>query len=84
MRQAYRVIAFLICALVMLQASMAVWAEAGLGLGILGHSFPILGLLHGINALALFTAALLAGRGIGRTATVSAAVPSAPAHVGVR
>ena len=48
------------------------WAGAVLGLvvlqvalGIFGHSLPSLGLLHGINALALFSTALLAGRRVG-------------------
>ena len=31
-------------------------------LGIVGHSVSIAGLAHGLNALALFTVALLAGR----------------------
>jgi hypothetical protein len=39
-------------------------------LGFLGHEVPAVGALHGLNALALFTAALYAGRRI-RTATGS-------------
>ena len=37
-------------------------------LGYLGHDIPAMGALHGLNALALFTAALYAGRRI-RTVT---------------
>lgn len=51
------------------------WAAAVLGLvvlqvalGIGGHSVSISGLLHGINALVLFTTALLAARRVTRTA----------------
>ena len=47
----------------------AAWAGAVLGLvvlqvalGIGGHTVSFLGLLHGLNALALFTVAFLAGR----------------------
>ena len=42
-------------------------------LGFLGHEIPAVGALHGLNALALFIAALYAGRRI-RTASRSAAV----------
>src|SRR5215210_5402371 len=35
-------------------------------LGFLGHEIPAVGALHGLNALALFTAALYAGRRIRR------------------
>jgi hypothetical protein len=45
------------------------WAAIVLGLvvlqvflGLMGHETPYLGLLHGLNALILFTTALLAGR----------------------
>lgn len=31
-------------------------------LGVYGHGLPVLGLLHGLNAIALFAAAALAGR----------------------
>ncbi|MGH3519344.1 MAG: hypothetical protein ACRDQ7_18380 [Haloechinothrix sp.] len=47
----------------------AAWAGGILGLvvlqvllGIFGHGMPLLGMLHGINALALFTVALVAAR----------------------
>ena len=133
MRITYRIIAFVICALVALQAASHAWASAGLGLylaeggvvdasaqegpppfpevmgfmihgmngmfvipglalilliisffakvphgvafaagvlglvvlqvtlGLFGHSIALLGFLHGLNALLLFTTALLAG-----------------------
>lgn len=133
MRIAYRIVSFLICALVALQAASHAWASAGLDvflseggvidasaadgpppfpevmgfmihgmngmfviptlallllifsffakvphgiafaggvlalvvvqvtLGLFGHSIPLLGFLHGVNALLLFTTALLAG-----------------------
>lgn len=38
-------------------------------LGLLGHSVPALGALHGINALALFGVAVTAGRRVAPTAT---------------
>jgi hypothetical protein len=40
-------------------------------LGGLGHDFPLVGALHGLNALALFGVALYAGRRL-RTATAAA------------
>ncbi len=56
------------------------WAGIVLGLvvlqvalGIFGHETPYSGLLHGLNALILFTVALLAGR---RVATLPADVAS--------
>ena len=44
-------------------------------LGFLGHEIPAIGALHGLNALALFAAALYTGRRI-RTATRSGVVPA--------
>jgi hypothetical protein len=48
-------------------------------LGFLGHEFPAVGALHGLNALALFLSAIYAGRRI-RTATRKSVV-SAEEHV---
>ena len=54
-------------------------------LGFLGHEFPVVGALHGMNALALFLGAIYAGPRI-RTATRSAVLPAeepaTPAPVG--
>lgn len=62
----------------------AAWAGGVLGLvvlqvllGIFGHGIPFLGLLHGINALALFTVALTTARRA--KVSPSAAEVSAPA-----
>ncbi len=51
------------------------WGSAVFGLallqfalGIFGHESPYSGLLHGLNALVLFTTALLAGRRVSMTA----------------
>ncbi|MEO5708549.1 MAG: hypothetical protein ABIQ59_01815 [Nocardioidaceae bacterium] len=41
-------------------------------LGLLGHNVPALGALHGINALALFSVALMAGKRVGSTSTAGA------------
>ncbi|GAA5204651.1 hypothetical protein [Microbacterium jejuense] len=52
-------------------------------LGLFGHSIPLLGFLHGINALLLFTTALLAGlnaskrRVVGANPSESVPVPTA-------
>ena len=155
MKRAYAALAFLVCALVAVQAAVAVWAESGLflwiagggsidqatlesgtlppfaetagfmihgmngmmvipvvallllvssffakvprgvawavavaalvalqvTLGILGHSVSIAGLVHGLNAMALFTVALLAGLRAWRSATVPAAAEPVPAVV---
>lgn len=43
-------------------------------LGILGHSVPLLGLMHGLNALLLFASALYAAR---RAARPAATIPAA-------
>ena len=58
------------------------WAAIVLGLtalqivlGIAGHATPYAGLLHGLNALALFACALYAGRA---AKTVTAAATAAP------
>jgi hypothetical protein len=51
-------------------------------LGLLGHSFPVLGALHGLNALLLFSSALYAafrGRGVA-TSRVVPADSRFPAH----
>lgn len=47
-------------------------------LGLLGHESPYFGMLHGINALLLFTVALMAGRRVSTTTTTttSAAAPA--------
>ncbi|MEV4688001.1 hypothetical protein [Microbacterium sp. LWH3-1.2] len=154
MRVAYRVIAYVICALVALQAASHAWASAGLGLyiaqggvvdasaqegpppfpevlgfmihgmngmfvipalalillivsffvkvrhsvtfaagvlvlvvlqvtlGLLGHGIPLLGFLHGINALLLFTTALLAGLNASKLRVIAKADAVAPAAVG--
>ena len=59
------------------------WAAIVLGLvvlqvalGIGGHSAAIFGLLHGLNALALFSSAVYAGRRAGRTDTVDMRSPA--------
>ncbi len=64
-----------------------VWAAAVLGLVVLqvalglgGHTLPFLGMLHGLNALALFTVAFLAARRSHRAADVAPA-PRATAGV---
>jgi hypothetical protein len=44
-------------------------------LGILGHVWPAVGALHGLNALALFTAAIYSARRGGSAATSPAAQP---------
>jgi len=46
-------------------------------LGGLGHDFPLAGALHGLNALALFGAALYAGRRLRAAATVGVEQPKA-------
>ncbi|MFD4959851.1 hypothetical protein [Microbacterium sp. NPDC058389] len=52
-------------------------------LGLFGHSIPLLGSLHGINALLLFTAALLAGLNVSKrrveAAAAAASTESVPA-----
>jgi hypothetical protein len=53
-------------------------------LGLFGHSIPLLGFLHGINALLLFTTALLAGLNVSkRRVEAAAAAASAPTAAGV-
>ena len=53
-------------------------------LGLFGHSLPLLGFLHGINALLLFTTALLAGLNVSkRRVEAAAAQASAPTAAGV-
>ena len=49
-------------------------------LGFLGHEFPMIGGLHGLNAMILFTAALYAGVRIGKAARRAASEPVE--HVG--
>lgn len=49
-------------------------------LGLLGHENAYMGLLHGVNALVLFAAALHTGRAAGRTTAVTEDSPS-PAGV---
>jgi hypothetical protein len=49
-------------------------------LGIAGHSLPVAGLLHGVNALVLFAATLHAGRLPGRAAETTTA-PHEPSRV---
>ena len=49
-------------------------------LGILGHSVPALGALHGINALALFGVAVMAGKRVDTTAAPTVGTTEA-AHV---
>ena len=46
-------------------------------LGGLGHDFPLAGALHGLNALALFGAAIYAGRRLRAAATVGVEQPKA-------
>ncbi|WP_374977740.1 hypothetical protein ACEYYH_08360 [Microbacterium trichothecenolyticum] len=154
MRITYRIIAFVICGLVALQAASHAWASAGLGvylaeggvvdgtavegpppfpevtgfiihgmngmfvipalalilliisffakvphgvvyavvvfglvvlqvtLGLLGHGVAFLGFLHGMNALLLFTAALLAGLNAKRRAVEPAGAVSVPSTTG--
>lgn len=57
-------------------AGSAKWAGAILALvviqvllGLFGHSAPILGPLHGINALILFAVAVMAGHAVGSSTT---------------
>jgi heme A synthase len=66
----------------------AKWAGAVLGLvvlqvalGIFGHETPYSGMLHGVNALVLFTVALMAGR---RTSVTADRGTTAPEVAGVR
>jgi hypothetical protein len=47
-------------------------------LGGLGHDFPLAGALHGLNALALFGAAIYAGRRLRAAAAVGVEQPKAP------
>ena len=154
MRITYRIIAFVICGLVALQAASHAWASAGLGLylaeggvidgasaegpppfpevtgfiihgmngmfviptlalillivsffakvphgvvyalvvlglvilqvtlGLLGHGIAFLGFLHGMNALLLFTAALLAGLNAKRRNVEPASAASVPSTTG--
>ena len=58
---------------------VAVLVALQVTLGILGHSVSIAGLTHGINAMVLFTVALLAGLNAWRDATVTAPVEPVPA-----
>ena len=46
-------------------------------LGILGHSVPALGALHGLTALALLGVAVMAGKRVGTTATPTAGTTEA-------
>jgi hypothetical protein len=49
-------------------------------LGLFGHSIPLLGFLHGVNALLLFTTALLAGLNVSkRRVEAASAAPSVSA-----
>ncbi|WP_432559016.1 hypothetical protein [Granulicoccus sp. GXG6511] len=50
-------------------------------LGMFGHGMTTLAFLHGLNALALFAAALLAGRLAGRRRATSDARVAAPAGI---
>ncbi|MEV5407972.1 hypothetical protein AB0K60_03895 [Thermopolyspora sp. NPDC052614] len=43
--------------------------------GILGHSIPLVGLVHGLNALLLFATALYAARRVGAPKAPASAVP---------
>jgi hypothetical protein len=45
-------------------------------IGFLGHEFPLAGALHGLNALALFTVALYAGRRLRSAAAKSGVTPA--------
>jgi hypothetical protein len=45
--------------------------------GILGHSIPLAGAVHGLNALLLFATALYAARRVGAAAAPAPAVPDA-------
>lgn len=47
-------------------------------LGLFGHSIPLLGFLHGINALLLFTTALLAGLNVSKRRVEAAAAAATP------
>lgn len=58
---------------------VAVLVALQITLGILGHMVSIAGLSHGINALLLFTVALLAGRRAWRASAVTAPVEPVPA-----
>ena len=51
-------------------------------LGLLGHGIPLLGFLHGINALLLFTTALLAGLNASKGRVIAKADAATPAAVG--
>jgi heme A synthase len=51
-----------------------------LGLFSVGAQIPLLGLLHGANALLLFTVVLVAARRAGRAITTAAAAPAAHAE----
>ena len=46
-------------------------------LGELGHDFPLAGALHGLNALALFGAAIYAGRRLRAAAAAAVEQPEA-------
>lgn len=48
-------------------------------LGLFGHSIPLLGFLHGVNALLLFTTALLAGLNVSKRRVEAAAADSVSA-----
>ena len=50
-------------------------------LGLFGHSNAYIGMLHGINALALFTMALLTARGVRTTSGVGQQSAETPAAV---
>ncbi|MBW9094103.1 hypothetical protein JNB62_10445 [Microbacterium jejuense] len=57
-------------------------------LGLFGHGIPLLGFLHGVNALLLFTTALLAAlnvskRRVEEAAAAAASAPSVPAGAAV-
>jgi len=62
-------------------SAVAVLLGPQVALGLAGHSLSIAGLAHGINALLLFTAALLAGRRAWASADVAAPAQPAPAVV---
>jgi len=49
--------------------------------GIFGHDIPLIGLLHGLNALALFTTALLAGSAAGAAPAMTPSPRSTAAGV---
>jgi hypothetical protein len=52
-------------------------------IGFLGHEFPLAGALHGLNALALFGAALYAGRRLRTVPRSAVAAPEEPVTTSV-